>query len=177
MVRYFEWMGAAHYTADRRSGAMHGKIFLLDSIYAGIDDQNLYGRVDFVDAIPDGEFEITVNIESWAENSNRVRRALRLNVAIANAAIVNWSVSDNGDTFADRQDSAVALAKNFEFKLPLAWLYAAPVHSPDEASLAARKLRVRFSVWQNRLPADALPIEGWMELQLLPEEELIALAQ
>ena len=25
MVRYFEWMGAAVYTADRRAGAMHGK--------------------------------------------------------------------------------------------------------------------------------------------------------
>ena len=27
MVRYFEWMGAAVYTADRRAGAMHGKHF------------------------------------------------------------------------------------------------------------------------------------------------------
>ena len=27
MVRYFEWMGAAVYTADRRAGAMHGKQF------------------------------------------------------------------------------------------------------------------------------------------------------
>jgi len=27
MVRYFEWMGAARYTADQRSGAMHGKQF------------------------------------------------------------------------------------------------------------------------------------------------------
>ena len=27
---------------------MHGKQFLLDSVYAGIDEQNLYGRLDFV---------------------------------------------------------------------------------------------------------------------------------
>ena len=38
MVRYFEWMGAAVYTADRRAGAMHGKQFLLDAVHAGIDD-------------------------------------------------------------------------------------------------------------------------------------------
>ncbi len=38
MMRYFDWMGAAVYTADRRAGAMHGKTFLLDSVYAGIDD-------------------------------------------------------------------------------------------------------------------------------------------
>jgi hypothetical protein len=31
-VRYFEWMGAAVYTADHRAGAMHGKQFLLDSV-------------------------------------------------------------------------------------------------------------------------------------------------
>ncbi len=47
MIRYFEWMGAAHYTADRRSGSMHGKVFLLDSVYAGIDQTHVYGRIDF----------------------------------------------------------------------------------------------------------------------------------
>ena len=177
MIRYFEWMGAAHYTADRRSGAMHGKVFLLDSIYAGIDDQNLYGRMDFAEQIPEGEFEVVVNVESWAENSNRVRRALRLNVSIADAAISQWSVADNRDTFADKEAATVALVRNFEFKLPLAWLYAAPVRAAEQSTPAARKLRLRFSLWQNKLPVDALPVEGWLELQLLPEEELIALAQ
>jgi hypothetical protein len=37
-------------------------------------------------------------------------------------------------------------------------------------------LRLRFSVWQNRLPVDALPLEGWIELRLLSEEDLLALA-
>ena len=46
-VRYFEWMGAAIYTADHRAGAMHGKQFLLDSVYAGIDSTHVYGRLDF----------------------------------------------------------------------------------------------------------------------------------
>ncbi len=49
MVRYFEWMGAAVYTADRRAGAMHGKQFLLDAVHAGIDDAYLYGRLDFAE--------------------------------------------------------------------------------------------------------------------------------
>jgi alpha-amylase/alpha-mannosidase (GH57 family) len=177
MIRYFEWMGAAHYTADRRSGAMHGKVFLLDSLYAGINDQNLYGRVDFAGEIPEGEFEIAVSVESWAENSNRARRTLRLNVTVVKAAISDWSVSDNGDRIAETHGAGVALARNFEFKLPLAWLYASPVQSSDQASPAARKLRLRFSIWQNKLPVDALPVEGWLELQLLPEEELSALAQ
>ena len=49
MVRYFEWMGAAMFTSDRRSGSMHGKQFVLDSVYAGIDEEYVYGRVDFAE--------------------------------------------------------------------------------------------------------------------------------
>jgi len=75
------------------------------------------------------------------------------------------------------EGSAVVLGRNFEFKLPLAALYALPRESStSEGSPAATRLRLRFSIWQNRLPVDALPVEGWMELQLLPEAELIALS-
>jgi hypothetical protein len=35
-------------------------------------------------------------------------------------------------------------------------------------------LRLRFSVWQRQLPVDALPVEGWIELDLLAEEDLLA---
>ena len=40
----------------------------------------------------------------------------------------------------------------------------------------ATLLRLRFSVWQNRLPVDALPLEGWIELRLWSEEDLMELA-
>ena len=67
MVRYFEWMGAAVYTADRRAGAMHGKQFLLDAVHAGIDESYVYGRLDFVEnKVPAGDFELVVNLESPA---------------------------------------------------------------------------------------------------------------
>jgi hypothetical protein len=38
----------------------------------------------------------------------------------------------------------------------------------------ASRLRLRFSIWQNRLPVDALPVEGWIELILASEAELMA---
>ena len=174
MIRYFEWMGAAHYTADRRSGAMHGKVFLMESIYAGIDQQYVYGRVDFAD-VPTGNCEIVVNLESWADRSSRPRRALRLNVNVVDSRISSWTISEDGDQLlVDGAD--VALERNFEFRIPLALLYAEPPESTaDPSSPAATKIRLRFSAWQNRLPMDALPVEGWIELQLLPEEELMAL--
>jgi hypothetical protein len=176
MVRYFEWMGAAHYAADRRAGAMHGKVFLLDSIYAGIDQHNVYGRVDFAAEIPAGDCEIVVNLESWADRSSRPRRGLRLNVQVKELKIVSWNISDNGEQVS-RDGADVALGRNFEFKLPLAFLYAQPPESTSEpSSPAATKIRLRVSIWQNRLPMDALPLEGWIDLQLLPEHELMALA-
>jgi alpha-amylase/alpha-mannosidase (GH57 family) len=172
-IRYFEWMGAAHYTADRRAGAMHGKVFLLDSIYAGIDENYVYGRVDFAEVAAPGEFEIVVNLESWAENAMRARRDLRLDVAVKGSQIATWKLSHDNERLS-AVDAAAVLGRTFEFRIPLSLLYAAPLKSSSPESPAASKIRLRFSVWQNRLPIDALPVEGWMELQLLPEHELAA---
>jgi alpha-amylase/alpha-mannosidase (GH57 family) len=170
MIRYFEWMGAGHYTADRRSGSMHGKVFLLDSIYAGIDESNVYGRIDFA-ANPEGAFEIVVNLESWADASKRARRALRLNVEIDGAKLVRVRLADGLEEL-DTQQIGAAIGGTFEFRLPLAMLYAVPPKAGSSDSISATKLRLRFSVWQNGLPLDALPVEGWMELLLLAEEEM-----
>ncbi len=189
MVRYFEWMGAAVYTADRRAGAMHGKLFLLDSVYAGIDEHNIYARLDFVgEGMPGMLFELVLNLESWAEDAQRPRRTLRLDVRVDSGRIRDWKVSapdEEKPLAASTQPAAgvaVALARNFECGLPLSWLLAAPVASVGDesagkpASPAATRLRLRFSLWQNGLPVDALPVEGWMELHLLNEPDLIALA-
>src|SRR5258706_9091894 len=69
-VGYFEWLGAAHYVADRRNSAMHGKRFLFHSAYAGIDAEFLYCRLDFTDEMfrPEtdelsADMTITVNVE------------------------------------------------------------------------------------------------------------------
>jgi alpha-amylase/alpha-mannosidase (GH57 family) len=181
MVRYFEWMGAAVYTADRRAGAMHGKRFLLDAVHAGIDEAYIYGRLDFAENIvPAAEFELVVNLESWAADGLRPRRALRLDAGVASGSIRTWKISvpDTDQALASidqpTDQVAVALVRNFEFKLPLDWLLAIPVAKNEHASSNAvtTRLRLRFSLWQNRLPADALPLEGWMELPLLHQEDL-----
>ena len=229
MVRYFEWMGAAGHTADKRSGSMHGKQFLMDGVYAGIDEKYVYGRLDFAGKVPDDSFELVVNVESWANHAAAPKRELKLDVAVnaarkkgalktdgaqtninkdqsegAGAAngqrIQEWKVLQadegelasstslnrpNGDhaniNDADANDGVrVALARNFEFRLPLTWLLAAPldlerVRGPKSAESLTTRLRLRFSLWKNRLPVDALPVEGWIELELLAEEDLLAI--
>jgi alpha-amylase/alpha-mannosidase (GH57 family) len=186
MVRYFEWMGAAQYTSDRRSGSMHGKQFLLDSVYAGIDGANVYGRLDFSGGIPDTDFDVIVNLESWPNEGTRARRVLRLDVEVKNRNLCGWSVSaadDEKPILTSDQSSSearIALKKNFEFKIPLSQLMASPPSPGSSAKSVANpiatKLRLRFSLWQNGLPVDALPVEGWIELNLLSEDELAALA-
>jgi alpha-amylase/alpha-mannosidase (GH57 family) len=194
MIRYFEWMGAAIYTADQRAGAMHGKQFLLDCVYAGIDSKFVYGRLDFAGAVPDMEFDLVVNLESWANGEARARRTLRLDARVQDRKLTGWKVDgleesssatsgvSSGISANQNEEAAkAALMRNFEFRLPLSWLLAVPGSSaetvgerePGTVAIAATsRLRLRFSLWQNRLPVDALPVEGWIELQLLSEAEL-----
>ena len=182
-VRYFEWMGAAVYAADHRAGAMHGKQFLLDSVYAGIDGTHVYGRLDFKNEVPPMDFDIVVNLESWASGEQRPRRALRLDASISQSKLKDWKIENGTETrllasSAAHDDSIkLALLRSFEFKAPLLWLLAMP--GPPSASerkpgvATTSKLRLRFSLWQNRLPVDALPLEGWMELQVVSEGDLL----
>jgi alpha-amylase/alpha-mannosidase (GH57 family) len=199
-IRYFEWLGAAIFTADQRAGAMHGKQFLLDSVYAGIDSAFVYGRLDFAGAVPDMEFDVVVNLESWANGEARPRRAFRLDAKVENKKLTSWKIDGREEPpspaakaipqNATEDTAKAALLRNFEFRLPLSWLLAAPSSAVGDATSAdtagnkskptvaaippTSRLRLRFSLWHNRLPVDALPMEGWIELHLLSEWELAA---
>jgi alpha-amylase/alpha-mannosidase (GH57 family) len=185
MVRYFEWMGAARYTADQRSGAMHGKQFLMDEVFAGIDEQYVYGRLDFVGKVPGEAFEVVVNLESWTNDASKPRRELRLGAVVEGGCIRAWEVTEGKHKSFEHSTAAkearVVLGRNFEFRVPLAWLLAAPlqiekVRGTKGSDPLTVRLRLRFSLWQNHLPVDALPVEGWIELELLAEEDLLSVS-
>jgi len=189
MVRYFEWLGAARYTADHRSSAMHGKQFLLDAVYAGIDESSLYGRLDFNVKLPSEDFEVVVNVESWLPNAQQLHRSLRIVAKVFSGTMTAWQVNVGGTdeivaSSAEPLKSGlrIVVKRNFEFQLPLAWLDENLEHT---SSLDATKtsteglvnrLRVRFSLFRNHLPIDSLPVEGWIELHLLSESELMSMA-
>jgi hypothetical protein len=180
MVRYFEWMGAATYTADHRAGAMHGKQFLFDSVHAGIDETYVFGRLDFKGKISSAPFELVVNLESWLAHGHAPHRALRLEVVVDGGSIRSWKVTAPDSELPARSSddvgegaTKVALLRNFEFRIPLEWLAARP--GPGGDAPPAMRLRFRLSLWQNRLPVDALPLECWIELHVVEESELIAM--
>jgi alpha-amylase/alpha-mannosidase (GH57 family) len=188
-VRYFEWMGAAVYTADQRAGAMHGKQFVLDSVYAGIDSNYVYGRLDFKGKPPEEDFDLVVNVESWASGEPRPRRTLRVEASVEQRKLKRWKVENLTEervlvsSSQPAEHVKLAILRNFEFKLPLAWLLSTPSAVAAEPTAERKvgalavaptsKLRLRFSLWQNRLPVDSLPLEGWIELQVLSEGDLI----
>jgi hypothetical protein len=173
MVRYFEWMGAAVYVADHRASAMHGKTFVLDSVHTGIDETYVYGRLDFIERVPASDFDLVVNLESWSADGASAERALRLDTSVQVEKVVTWKITAGADTVLASSSRpsdlvAVALGRNFEFKLPLKWLDVNP------ATAAGGRLRLRFTLWQNGLPVDCIPAEGWAELQVVSEDFLLS---
>jgi len=122
-----------------------------------------------------------VNLEVWTPEAKQAARTLCLEVSAEGGTIATWRLRD---TLADepvaepgRADAELVMHKNFEFKLPLEWV-APEFLTPagNGGSAPGSRLRVRFSLWRDRLPIDALPLEGWIELHLLSEPELAAFA-
>ncbi len=192
LSRYFEWVGAAHYVASQSGGAMHGKQFYLDCAYAGIDAANVYGRLDLVggvlrleEADDSAEIELVVNLEAWAVGTDQPHYTLRLGATLTGGRVGAWQLTDSADHLvaqgeresADKAGVRLAVAKCVEFGLPLHWLGV--TERFDEARVPGQPTRVhvRFSLWKDRIPADALPLEGWIELPLVPEHDLIGVAK
>src|SRR3954471_19894822 len=93
---YFDWVGAAMYSADRRTSAMHGKQFVLQTIYAGIDEKYFYGRVDIDPEARKSELEIVLNVESTnlAEgDGNKGGNRFKICVPISQGTLGQWTLS------------------------------------------------------------------------------------
>ena len=172
---YFEWMGAASYTSDQRTSAMHGKQFLLDAVYAGVDSEAVSGRLDFHHAIPEGAYRAVVNFEIWRSTNNRKAspESYRLTVDAMGREIQRWTLTNGrevfvlanfsiGDGSSNPNGVEVALEEIFEMRVPFA-LFGVE---------SGTRIRLRFSIWREHLPVDSLPLEGWIDLYAVAEDAL-----
>ena len=167
-IGYFEWLGAATHVADRHSSSMHGKLFLLDTGYAGVDEENLYCRLDFMEHPAEwtsGDTRLIVSIETLPV-AGAAATTRRLEVDISDGHIRSWAFGQNGHPEEQPESVQVGLESLFECRIPLKLLDAPP----------GSTLRVRFSLWRDRLPLDALPQEGAIEVHAASENDLSALA-
>jgi hypothetical protein len=103
-----------------------------------------------------------VTIETVSPDGNG-NKTVRLEADISQGKLHGWKLGDNGQP----QDAAfqVGIESIFECQTLLKRLNA----------VMGSRLRVRFSLWRDGLPLDALPQEGAIEVQVAPESELSAL--
>jgi hypothetical protein len=69
-------------------------------------------------------------------------------------------VANNGNGATN--DVEVAIAEIFEMRLPFRLIGAE----------SGSRIRLRFTIWRDQLPADSLPVEGWIDLFALAEDEI-----
>ncbi len=166
IARYFDWLGAAVYNADRHTSAMHGKQFMLDAIYAGVNETTLFGRLDFCE-LPTEPVQLVVNLEvSGLKKKVEDPAHLRWRIAAdLSRSLGRWELK-NSEVLATSEKPTdgvvVTMTKMFEFQMPLSLLRA------EKGST----ILLRFSLWKNGLPIDALPLEGAVHLPVVSEDEL-----
>ncbi len=140
VTSYFEWMGAGVYRADERTGAMHGKKVLVDEVQYGSDGANLYVRVDFHAGFEPSLASMELRLTALAVDTGQTG-----NLTVSFKA---------GETRASGIAGAEsAFARVLELKIPASSFGAAP----------GRPVRFQLSVWENGLPMDAVPQQGWIE--------------
>jgi hypothetical protein len=107
---------------------------------------------------------LLVTIEAASEGV--AAAAYQHEATIAEDRISGWTFAQtgNGQHSLASDSISVCLDTIFECQIPLALLGA------TQGSL----LRVRFSIWRDQLPLDALPQEGSIELRVASESELSA---
>jgi hypothetical protein len=133
-------MGAGLYRPDQRSGAMHGRQFLVREVYYGTDGASVFLRLDF-DTRPE---EMAAGVE------------LRMGFvqhADAEPATVVVQIGD-GVANATPLNVEAAMRQVLEIAVPL------------DAIVADLGPRVLFqiSLWQGGLPMGTLPHDGWLQV-------------
>ena len=139
VTSYFEWLGAGMYRVDARSGAMHGKRFVIRSLHYGSDGCSLFLRIDFDEKV----------MRSFEGAQVRIQIAPAADPARVTSAVLPV----RHDHYGMEDGVEFAFRKIFEARIPLSAIGAA----------LRQPVRFQLSLWNNGLPFDALPAQGWLE--------------
>ncbi len=145
VTSYFEWMGAGVYRQDGRSGSMHGSKSPVREAHYGTDGTQLYLRIDFDDT--PGQTLGGVELRLGVQTAQGVSKGPL--VVFASDAAGGFTASS---TFPGAK---CAFRKILEAGIPLGAF----------GVTAGQTVRFQFSLWRDGLPMDAIPQQGWLELQ------------
>ena len=131
---FFEWLGSGLYRAEAQSSAMHGRTNIIRELRYGRDESNLYLRLDF----------------EPAAKPSLVGMEVRINLDEASLAI---RLEDGRAVVSKPEKAEAAFRSILEVRLPFGAF----------GSERGRLVRVQVSLWQDGLPIEALPPQGWLE--------------
>jgi alpha-amylase/alpha-mannosidase (GH57 family) len=150
VTSYFEWMGAGHYRPDERQGAMHGRKIHVREVRYGSDGESLFVRLDFhlTQAGAMAGMEVRCSIEVPGSKAGR-ETEYRLQLARDGVEVIG---AEGPGALAPGALRA-AYRRVLEVAVPLAALGGGPDSS----------VRFQLSLWEDGLPLDAQPAQGWIE--------------
>jgi hypothetical protein len=167
-IGYFDWLGAASFTADRRSSAMHGKEFLLERAYAGIDEQDFFLRLDFASDLS-GDYVLEVRIEVLPSSIERSRKASIARFLLSSRRLVEGKLllpspaDDDGGGFFHGKKIEASFERLLRARVPL----------PALGAQEGDTLLLRATLFREQLPIDSLPSQGWMEIPVIAEDQML----
>jgi alpha-amylase/alpha-mannosidase (GH57 family) len=166
-IGYFDWLGAASFTADRRGSAMHGKEFLLERAYAGINEDDLFLRLDVARDLS-GDYLLEVGIEVLPASVDRGRKAHTARFQLSGRKLITGALVGSGQNAGNGRGAPMktldaSFDKVLRVRFPLSEL---GVELGDT-------LLIRSTLFREQLPIDSLPAQGWMEVSIIAEEQMI----
>jgi alpha-amylase/alpha-mannosidase (GH57 family) len=126
-IGYFDWLGAATHVADPHSSAMHGKTFLLDTGYAGVDESSLYCRLDFLEPASNwaiARTRVVVTVESMPLDAALPITSYRLQADFEEGLVKKWVFCENGSEKKASSGLRVEMDAILECQIPLSDLRA-----------------------------------------------------
>lgn len=159
VTSYFEWMGAGHYRPDVRQGSMHGRKINVQELWYGSDGASVFVRVDFhlsqAGAMAGMEVRCTLNVPGDTEQKAAAPETeYRLQLTRDGVELIGAQGSGTGVPGALKAAYRCVL----EIEVPLAAL----------GGLSYMPVRFQLSLWEDGLPLDAQPAQGWIEF--IPSE-------
>jgi hypothetical protein len=145
---------------------MHGKKFLIERAYAGLNEKDFFFRLDLTtDLLTD--YEIHTRIEVLPSSISRARKAFVARFQIQNEQLVSAELSASHESSTESTFSQSTLSASFHKIL------RARVTLSEIDALEGDTLLLRFTIVREQLPLDSLPAQGWMELPVVPEEQML----
>ncbi|HEY4742057.1 MAG TPA: glycoside hydrolase family 57 protein [Candidatus Acidoferrales bacterium] len=148
---YFEWLGAGYYAAERRSTAMHGRMFVIDDLLFGFDGEHLYLRLDLIPEMLSKFQEFEIRITIWDA------REMRLTLTVRENKLESVRLEQGGMCFLNPAEFVKAA-------------FGKIVEASFDKKLFdiqnRRSLLLGVAIWEGGLPVDVLPGEGYLDIPL-----------